>query len=155
MRRHNMGVNVLADWATNWCDCVVFKEQVVPNAHDEHTETRLDLIVHSPQVAGPMYVDFTVVSALSVEALSKGSALREGVAAGIAAAKKVAKYPGCATYPFPVEEHGRLGEASLTFVKMIAPTSKQLRSKAISALYHDLGSSLQRASAESLLAAVA
>ena len=85
VRRHNTGVNILADWCVNFCDCLVFKEQVLPAANPDHMEARLDLLVHSPLVAGRMCVDFTVVSALGTEALSRGSAVRDGVAATIAA----------------------------------------------------------------------
>ena len=100
-----------------------------------------------------MYVDLTVASALSQEALSRGSALKDGIAAKIAADRKLAKYPGCATYPFPIEEHGRLGEAALTFAKLIAPVETSLRSKGLATLYQSLGSALQRASADAIIAA--
>eukprot|EP00973_Karenia_brevis_P006364 865651-Karenia_brevis.AAC.1 len=77
VRRHNAGCDVLADWAEQCCDCQVHKEQVVPHANPDHAEARMDLIVYSPRIAGPVYVDLTVVSALSIEALSKGAATRD------------------------------------------------------------------------------
>ena len=73
VRRHNAGVDILADWATQCCECTVFKEQVLPTAND-HAEPRMDLIVRSPRVTGAMHIDFTVVSAVSREALEKGAA---------------------------------------------------------------------------------
>ena len=155
VRRHNAGVNVLAEWAER-CGCKVFKEQVVPTAAaaaDEGHEARLDLVVFSPLVAGPAYVDFVVPSALSRESLAKGSALKDGMAAALAASKKCRKYPGCAVYPFPVEGRGRIGDAAATFVRLIAPWAPAERSKSIAELYHDLASVLQRASAEAVVAA--
>ena len=153
VRRHNAGVRVLSDWATEECGCTAFKEQALPCASEVHRESRTALIIHSPQVAGAMYVDFAVVPALSQEALAKGSALKEGVAATLAAKRKVDKYPGCVVFPFPVEDHGRFGEASATLAKLIAPVEPERRSKAISTLYQSLGAVLQRAGAEPMIAA--
>ena len=153
VRRHNSGVNVLGEWAAEECGCNIFKEQMLPSANEVHKESRLDLVIHSPNVAGPMYVDFTVASALSREALSKGSGVKDEVAASLAAKRKIQKYPGCTVYPFPVEDHGRLGEASLTLVKLLAPVAPQHRSQAISKLYRKLGAFLQRASADAMIAA--
>ena len=69
VRRHNAIVDALANWVTKFCDCTFFKEQVLPSASDGHNESRMDLIVYSPHVAGGMHIDVTIVSALSVEAI--------------------------------------------------------------------------------------
>ena len=132
----------------------MFKEQVLPSANDSHSECRLDLIVHSPLVAGAMCVDLTVVSATSVEALAKKSATVDGAAARIAGGHKTREYPNCATYPFPVEDLGRVGDISRTFAKMIAPSGPE-RSAILSKMYQGLGSILQRGSADAILAATA
>ena len=153
VRRHNSVVAVLADWCENACSCTVFQERVLPTAHPDHSEARMDLIAHSPHVAGAVFIDFTVVSALSVEALQKGAGLREGVASSLAADDKVRKYPNCRTHAFPVEDHGRFGEAAIELIRMLAPTDLDRRSKAISELYHDLACTLQRASADAVIAA--
>ena len=155
MRRHNAGVYLLADWAVNRCGCTVFKEQVSPTANAQHTEARMDLIVYSPLVAGAMHVDLTVISPLSQEALAKGSALHDGVAADLAARGKVRKYPGTEVFPFPIEDHGRVGDASSTVIRMLAPSENPDRGICISDLYRDLANTLQRASADAIMAAAA
>jgi hypothetical protein len=113
----------------------------------------MDLVVFSPLVAGPMFVDLTVVSALSVEAVAKGSASRDGVAAGLAADDKCIKYPNCRLMPFPLEDHGRIGDAAMCFAKLIAPQDLAKRSVVISRLYQGLAAVLQRTSADAVLAA--
>ena len=142
---------MLVDSAERECGCIVFREQVLPTASSGHTEARMDLIVLSPNVPGRVHIDLTVVSPLSVEALSKGSALRSGSAASLAAADKQARYDNCKVYPFPVEDHGRLGESARTVVRMIAPSEE--RSASITALYRSLSAVLQRGSAEAIIAA--
>ena len=113
----------------------------------------MDLIVHSPLVAGPMHVDFTVVSALSRESLAKGSASVDGIASALASAVKMRKYPGCEVFPFAVEDHGRFGDSAATVIKMLAPQEPSERNRAISVLYQDMACTLQRAAAESVIAA--
>ena len=113
----------------------------------------MDLVMHSPRVAGAIYVDFTVVSALAVEAIAKGAALRDGVASIIAAQRKHQRYSHCVTWAFAVEDHGRFGEDALGLIKALAPTEPQQRSKAISVLQQSLASTLQRSSADAILAA--
>ena len=144
---------VLADWCEQECGCLVYREQVLPAAADGHPEARMDIIVYSPQVSGGMYVDFTVASALSREALSKGAALRDGVAAALAEQDKVNKYPNCAVVAFAVEDHGRWGEAARKFVRMVAPTDSNMRSAAISRLHQSLAATLQRVAADAVIAA--
>ena len=92
------------------------------------------MVVVSPPLAGPAYVDFVVLSALGHESLAKGSALKDGVAAALAGSKKCRKYPGCAVYPFPVEDHGRIGDAAAAFVRLIAPRAPAERSTSIAEL---------------------
>ena len=147
VRRHNACVDILADWCVQCCHCQVFKEQVLPCANEAHSESRMDLIVHSPTIPGPIHVDVTIVSPLSVEALKHGSALRDGVAAVIAATNKVRKYPGCEVHPFAIEDHGRVGESASTLIRTLVPPESSDRSASISELYHSLSSTLQRRSA--------
>jgi len=113
----------------------------------------MDLIIYSPRVAGAIYVDFTVVGALTQEAIASGSALRDGVASDIAAQRKQARYSHCVTWAFAVEDHGRLGEDAICLIRALAPTEPQLRSKAISSLHQSLACTLQRRSADAMLAA--
>jgi len=143
----------LGDWAINWCGCTVFYEQVLPTAHETHNETRLAFIVHSPRVAGTLCVHWTVVSALSQVALSKASTITDGMTARLAANRKIAKYPGCITYPFRVEDHGRVGEANLSFANIIAPIESPDGSKAPNTLYQNLVAVLHCASASAIIAA--
>ena len=114
----------------------------------------MDLVIHAPGIASPFYVDLTVVSALSSDALSGGSAVRDGAAAEIAAKGKRRDYPNCSVTPFVIEDHGRLGEDALQFVRMIAPTEPSERSTAIRRLHQSLGATLQRIAADAVIAAV-
>ena len=114
---------------------------------------RMDLVVQVPGIANPFYVDLTVVSALSVEALAGGSAVTEGKAAAIAGRGKVRDYPQCSVTPFPVEDHGRLGEDALRFIRIVAPVDPGDRSRAIRHLHQSLGATLQRCAADSVIAA--
>ena len=97
----------------------------------------------------------TVVSALSVEALAKGSALRDETAADLATSQKARKYPGCEVYAFPIEAHGRLGNSATIVVRMLAPQNPSERSQAISSLYQDISCILQRHNADAIMAAMA
>ena len=101
------------------------------------------------------YIDVTVVSAQSVEALSKGSALHDGVAAELATSRKERKYAGCEVYAFPIETLGRFGNKATTVVRMLAPQSPAERSSAIAVLYQDIASILQRWNADAIMAAMA
>ena len=155
VRRHNELVSVLRRWCEKRCGCVVHIEQVLPTASDGHTLSRMDLIVHSPLLPTPLFIDLTVVSAVSREALARGSASNDGVASEIAAARKVKKYPGCEVHAFPIEDHGRLGEAARTAIRMLAPRDPVIRSQAIADLYQDLACVAQRMSADAVIAAAA
>ena len=88
---------MLAEWAEQQAGCTVFREQVIPGASPEHAEARMDLVIYSPRVSGPIYVDFTVVTTLSAEAMARGAALRDGVASDIAAQRKQQRYSHCVT----------------------------------------------------------
>jgi hypothetical protein len=136
---------VLAEWAEKECDCTVFREQVLPTANPDHAEARMDIVAFSPHLPGPVYVDLTVVSALSVEAICRGSALRDGVAAEVASARKV--------IGFAVEDHGRFGEDALALVRALAPSAPSKRTVAIGRLYQSMAAALQRAAADAVLAA--
>ena len=114
----------------------------------------MDLIVHAPNIVGPVHIDLTIVSAAAREALGKGSASKDGVAASFAAARKRAKYPMCAVLPFVMEEHGRLGDDALSFARKIAPRGTDERSEALRELYQALGATMQRASADAIIAAM-
>ena len=70
----------------------------------------MDLIVHAPDIVGPVHIDLTVLSATARKSLAKGVASREGTATASAAERKRAKYPMCAILPFVLEDHGRLGD---------------------------------------------
>ena len=50
-------------------------------------------------------------------------------------------------YPFAVEDHGRIGDAALTVIRLLAPPDNPDRGMAIAELQRDLASTLQRASA--------
>ena len=54
--------------------------------------------------------------------------------------------------PFVIEAYGRLGDAATTLVRMLAPLGGT-RSAVISELYQDLSCTLQRASADTVMAA--
>ena len=95
----------------------------------------MDLVIYAPDVAGPIFVDLTVVSALSRAALRSSSAGRDGAAAAVAARRKVAGYPQCTVTPFVVEDHGRFGEDALRLARLLAPKETKQRSSALRQLY--------------------
>ena len=55
----------------------------MPTASDFTDESRLDLIVRTPNHPHPLHVDVTIADATSVEALSKNAASRDGAAAQV------------------------------------------------------------------------
>lgn len=152
IRRHDAGCAVLAAWMED-LGCTVYREVVLPQAAVGRPEARMDLVVHSPRLSGPVFVDLAVVSALSKEALRARSCTRDGAAAGIATRRKAAAYPDIAMVPFAIEDHGRLGEEALHLVRILAPEEPSRRSASIRGLYQSLGNTLQRYAADSLLAA--
>ena len=113
----------------------------------------MDLIVRAPTIDGPVRVDLTVVSALSVEALEKGSPQRKGVASELAEKKKRRDYPLIPVVPFAIEDHGRFGEDALRFARKVAPTELSKRAVELARLYQSLGSCLQRSAADAVIAA--
>ena len=151
VKRHNAGCAALAEWAETECGCVVYQEQQVPTANPHHAEARLDIVLESPRAAGSIYVDFTVVSALSVEALARGLALRDGVAADLAATKKEQRYPHCRAWAFPVEDHGRFGEDALALGRALAPAEPERRSRALARLQQAVSAAVQRVAADSVI----
>ena len=158
VRRHDAACAVLGDWCQDLgCQLEVgqkpYGEVLVPWAAPARPEARMDLVIRVPGVASPFYVDLTVASALSVEALRGGSAVRDGAAAGIAARGKIRDYPNCNVTPFVVEDHGRLGEDALRLIRLIAPTDLAERSRAIRRLHQSLGATLQRCAADAVIAA--
>ena len=158
VRRHDAACAVLAGWCENMGCCLVagqkpWGEVLVPWAALRRPEARMDLVIHAPGFATPVYVDLTVASALSQEALAGGSAVRSGAAAEIAAKGKVRDYPSCAITPFVIEDHGRLGEEALCLIRALAPVDPVERSTAIRRLHQSLGATLQRCAADAVIAA--
>ena len=154
VRRHDAACAVLADWCRQQ-GCQVDREVVLPLAHPDRPEARMDLVVRAPAIDGTVWIDLTVVSALSVEALSKGSPQRKGVASEVAERKKRRDYPLINVLPFAVEDHGRFGEDALRFARKVAPAEPVKRAIALARLYQSLGSSLQRSAADAVIAATA
>ena len=154
VKKHNACVNALAAWAEEEAECNVFKEQVVPIANDEHTESRLDLVIYSPRMSGAIYVDLTIASACSQEALSRGSAGFAGVAASIAEERKCSKYPNIDPWPFAIEDHGRWGDSAIALSRALAPPSLSLRSASLRRLQQAVAVALQRTAADAMLAAM-
>ena len=152
VRRHDAGCAVLKAWCEE-VGCTVHEEVVLPHAAASRPEARMDLIIHAPRVAVPIRVDLTVVSALSQDALARGSARRAGTAAAAAENDKRARYPGLKMVPFVIEDHGRMGEDALALVRLLAPPLDVERSAAIRWLQQALGSVLQRHAADAVLAA--
>ena len=154
VKKHNACVNALAAWAEEEADCSVFKEQVVPTANDDHAESRLDLVIYSPRMAGAIYVDLTIVSACSQEALGRGSAGFAGVAACIAEERKCSKYPNIDPWPFAIEDHGRWGDSAVALARALAPLSPSLRSSPLRRLHQAAAVTMQRTAADNMLAAM-
>ena len=153
VRKHDACCGVLREWLEDH-GCLVEREVILPGASEDLPEARMDLVAHAPGISGPMYIDLTIVSAASREALSKGAASTDGAAARSAAARKRAKYPQCPVTPFVIEDHGRLGEEALSLVRKIAPKDAVARSAAIRRLHQSLGATVQRCAADAIIAAI-
>ena len=158
MKRHDAACALLGSWCEEMgCQLEAgqkpWGEVLVPWAAPARPEARVDLVIHAPGFPSPFYIDLTVVSALSTDALSGGSAVRSGAAAEIAARGKFRDYPNCILTPFVIEDHGRLGEEALRFIRSIAPQDDAERSRAIRQLHRSLGATVQRVSAEAVIAA--
>ena len=150
--RHDDARDVLAEWCEQQ-GCRVEREVVLPHAAPGRPEARMDLVVHAPSRGEPEYIDVSIVSALSVEALTAGSATQDGKAAAIAEASKRRAYPNLRLTPFIVEDHGRLGDDAAGFIRRLAPSDPAARSRAIRSLYQRLGALLQRRAADAVLSA--
>ena len=72
---------------------------LLPTAAEDSLESRMDLVIRAPGIPGQIFVDVTVVCACSQEALRKGAAARDGVAAATAARRKRDKYSNVAVVP--------------------------------------------------------
>ena len=105
-------------------------------------------------MAGLLYVDLTIVSACSQEAIGCGSAVAAGTAARLAEQHKCAKYPNIETWPFAVEDHGRWGDSAVALARTLAPTAASLRSFSLSRLYQSVGCALQCLAADAMVAAI-
>ena len=152
MRRHDGGRDILADWCEEH-HCIVQREVILPLAANR-AEARMDLVVYTPDSATPTYVDISIVTALSHQALASGSAKHDGKASEIAGKGKRKDYPLINVTPFIVEDHGRFGSDAVSFLKQVAPSEAGARSKAMGDLYHRLAAFLQRTAADSILAAI-
>ena len=155
MKRHDAACAVLAAWCEEMgCTLEVgqkpYGEVLVPWAAPARPEARMDLVVHAPGIATPFYVDLTVVSALSSDALASDSSVRDGAAAEVAARGKYRDYPNCSVTPFAAEDHGRVGEEALRLIRRLAPSDDAERSRAIRRLHQSLGATLQRVAADAV-----
>ena len=153
MRKHDACCGVLKNWLEEM-GCAVETEVVLPTAANGLDEPRMDLIVRAPGILGPIHIDLTVVSPTSREALRRGAADREGVTAELGADGKRVKYNNITVTPFVLESSGRLGADALGLVRKIAPWEPGARAEALNELYQSLAATLQRASANSAIAAM-
>ena len=113
----------------------------------------MDLVIRAHGIVGQVFVDVTIVSVCAREALQKGAALRDGVAAALAARRKRDKYHNIPVVPFVLEEHGRLGADAIALAKKIAPLDGPSRSEAIRQLYQAVAAASQRIAADGILSA--
>ena len=158
MKRHDAACAVLGGWCEQMgCQLEAgqkpWGEVLVPWAAPAREEARMDLVINAPGFSSPFFIDLTVVSALSSDALSAGSAVRNGAAAEIAARGKHRDYPNCCLTPFVIEDHGRLGEEALQLFRRLAPSDLAERSRAIRSRHRSLGATLQRVAADAVIAA--
>ena len=82
-------------------------EVLVPWAAPAREETRMDLVIHVPDVTSPFYVVLTIVGALSSDALASGLAIRDGMAAEVAACGKIRDFQNCSITRYVIEDHSR------------------------------------------------
>ena len=159
-KRHDDVCAVLGGWCEEMgCHLEVgqkpWGEVLVPWAAPTRPEARMDLVVHAPGVAEPLYVDVTIVCAHSREAMAAGASVRDAAALDIAEKGKFKDYPNCNVIPFAVEDHGRLGDLALQFIRLLAPTCPADRSVAIRRIHQSIGATVQRGTADAILAATA
>ena len=91
MRKHDAVVAELGKWCEEH-GCYVEREAIMPQANPDTPRrgwTSSCISLDTPHI----YIDVTIISAQSVEALNKGSGNRDGVACEIAAKRKVTTYP--------------------------------------------------------------
>ena len=150
VRKHNAIVAEVGKWCEEH-ECYVEKEVILPRANPDHPESRIDLVVHIPNHT-PIYIDVTIVSALSAEALRRGSGNKDGTACIIAAQKKSRTYPGITVTAFVVEEHGRFGEDALSFLRKVGPLDPALRPLAPGTIFQTVSTLVQRWQAEAIVA---
>ena len=158
VRRHDSACAVLGQWCEDMgCQLEAgqksWGEVLVPWAAPSRPEARMDLVVRAPGIATPFYIDVTIASALSQEALAANSAVSDGAAARVAARGKLRDYPNCPVTPFVVEDHGRLGDEALQFLRLLAPEDPGDRSKALRRIHQSLGATLQHVAADAVIAA--
>lgn len=152
-RRHDHVCKSLAAYcADNGCEAE--REVLMPLAAPAHPEARMDVVIRSRGRPATVPVDATIVSPLTGEMLRRGASARvPGAAAQAAAKHKRAKYSNVDLVPFALETYGRWSEEARSFAKQVAPTGHDGRSKAITGLYRDVGTTLQRDNADAILAA--
>ena len=105
----------------NWCEdqgCTVQEEVVMPTAADNTDESRMDLVIRSPNHPRPIHVDVTIADATSIEALSKNAANRDAAAAQVLETRKIKKHPNIKVMPFCVESHGRFGDCAAQLARL-------------------------------------
>ena len=83
------------------------------------------------------------------------SGVNNGVAASLAEQGKHRRYNAGIVHPFAVESHGRFGEEARALIRILAPESALERSVAIGRLHQALAATLQRMSADAVIAATA
>ena len=127
----------------------------MPTAADNTDESRMDLVIRSPNHPRPIHVDVTIADATSIEALTKTAANRDAAAAQVLETRKIKKYPNIKVMPFCVESHGRFGDCAVQLARLLAPKDPTERSRAIGELYHGVSAELQRANAEAIISATA
>ena len=155
VRRHD---EVKSEWAgylrehQDFDNVVV--EQVLPGANED-TAPRLDVtaVDASGQVVA---LDITIASPCTSSALAAGSAVAAGAAARLLEMVKRRKYPNLDVFPIAIETHGRLGPATLEFIKKLGRhVEPQMRPKHLVSLRQDISCALQRANAKAILKATA
>ena len=153
--RHN---HITGQWANYLTENQDFDnveiEQIVPGANAD-TAPRLD--INAVDASGQVLsLDITVANPCTPTALEAGSAVTAGAAARLLEMVKRRKYPNIDVSPIAIEAHGRLGPATLEFIKKLGKhIDPHLRPKHIASLQQDVACALQRANATSILKAAA
>ena len=145
-KRHDAIAEVVGAWLGAHSGFPVATEQYLADFRGPENELgRMD-VVGCRQDGSPEFIDVRVASPVSTDPgrLAR-AALIDGVMAAEHERDKLRRYPHAANLvPFVIETGGRIGTLARAFARRHAPKEPEMRSRAISCLWHDVSAVCQR-----------